>query len=120
MKGGRCECCEGNGLILIEMHFLPDVYVPCDECHGARYNRDTLEVRYKGKNISEVLDMTVEDAYEFFKHIPQIAEFLFSGQAEGVLPPETTLKALADIPQAVDAGLSPEAMKKIEEDLAKL
>ncbi len=72
VKGGRCEACEGNGLITIEMHFLPDVYVPCDECHGARYNRDTLEIRYKGKNISEVLDMTVEDAAEFFKHIPVI------------------------------------------------
>jgi excinuclease ABC subunit A len=72
VKGGRCEACEGNGLITIEMHFLPDVYVPCDECHGARYNRDTLEVRYKGRNIAEVLDMTVEDACEFFKAIPAI------------------------------------------------
>lgn len=73
VKGGRCEACEGNGLITIEMHFLPDVYVPCDECHGARYNRDTLEIRYKGKNIAEVLDMTVEDACEFFKAIPVIS-----------------------------------------------
>ena len=72
VKGGRCEACEGNGLITIEMHFLPDVYVPCDTCHGHRYNRDTLEVRYKGKNIAEVLEMTVEDACEFFKHIPAI------------------------------------------------
>ena len=72
VKGGRCEACEGNGLICIEMHFLPDVYVPCDTCHGARYNRDTLEVRYKGKNISEVLQMTVEEACEFFRFIPAI------------------------------------------------
>ncbi|HPO15116.1 MAG TPA: excinuclease ABC subunit UvrA [Candidatus Hydrogenedentes bacterium] len=72
VRGGRCEECEGNGLILIEMHFLPDVYVPCETCNGARYNRDTLEVRYKGKNIAEVLGMTVEDACEFFKNIPPI------------------------------------------------
>ena len=72
VRGGRCEECEGNGLILIEMHFLPDVYVPCDTCHGARYNRDTLEIRYKGKNIAEVLGMTVEDACEFFRNIPAI------------------------------------------------
>jgi excinuclease ABC subunit A len=72
VKGGRCETCEGNGLLCIEMHFLPDVYVPCDTCDGARYNRDTLEVRYKGKNIAEVLDMTVEDACEFFRFIPPI------------------------------------------------
>lgn len=72
VKGGRCESCEGNGLLTIEMHFLPDVYVPCDVCHGARYNRDTLEIRYKGKNIAEVLDMTVEEACGFFKNIPAI------------------------------------------------
>jgi len=72
VKGGRCEACEGNGLITIEMHFLPDVYVPCDVCKGARYNRDTQEIRYKGKNISEVLDMTVEDGCEFFRAIPSI------------------------------------------------
>ncbi len=72
VKGGRCEACEGNGLITIEMHFLPDVYVPCDTCHGHRYNRDTLEIRYKSKNIAEVLEMTVEDACEFFKNIPAI------------------------------------------------
>ena len=70
VKGGRCEHCQGNGLITIEMHFLPDVYVPCDTCKGARYNRDTLEIRYKGKNIAEVLDMTVEEACKFFKNIP--------------------------------------------------
>ncbi len=72
VKGGRCEECEGNGLICIEMHFLPDVYVPCGTCNGARYNRDTLEVHYKGKNIAEVLAMTVEDACEFFRYVPSI------------------------------------------------
>ncbi len=72
VKGGRCEACEGNGVITIEMHFLPDVYVPCDECKGARYNRDTLEVTYKGKSISEVLDMTVEEGCAFFKNIPSV------------------------------------------------
>ncbi len=71
-KGGRCEACEGDGVKCIEMHFLPDVYVTCDVCHGARYNRDTLEVRYKGKNIAEVLDMTAEEACEFFADIPRI------------------------------------------------
>ena len=72
VKGGRCEDCEGNGLITIEMHFLPDVYVPCEVCKGTRYNRDTLDIRYKGKNIAEVLDMTIEEGCEFFKAIPQI------------------------------------------------
>lgn len=72
VKGGRCEACRGDGIIKIEMHFLPDVYVPCEVCHGKRYNRETLEVKYKGKNISEVLDMTVEDAVEFFENIPKI------------------------------------------------
>jgi excinuclease ABC subunit A len=72
VKGGRCEACEGAGIIRIEMQFLPDVYVPCDVCKGKRYNRETLEIRYKGKNISEVLDMTVEEAMEFFGNIPQI------------------------------------------------
>jgi len=72
VKGGRCEACKGDGIIKIEMHFLPDVYVPCEVCHGKRYNSETLEVHYKGKNISEILDMTVEDAVEFFKHIPKI------------------------------------------------
>ena len=68
VKGGRCEACAGDGLVKIEMHFLPDVYVPCEVCHGTRYNRETLEVRYKGKNIAEVLDMTVEEALEFFRN----------------------------------------------------
>ncbi len=72
VKGGRCEACRGDGIIKIEMHFLPDVYVPCEVCHGKRYNRETLEVKYKGKNISEVLDMTVEHAVEFFENIPKI------------------------------------------------
>ena len=78
VRGGRCETCEGNGYVAIEMHFLPDVYVPCSECHGARYNRDTLEVRYKGRNIAEVLDMTVEEACDFFQHIPAIASRLLT------------------------------------------
>ncbi|MDH5301173.1 MAG: excinuclease ABC subunit UvrA [Gammaproteobacteria bacterium] len=72
VKGGRCEACEGDGLIKVEMHFLPDVYVQCDVCKGHRYNRETLDIRYKGKNISEVLDMTIEDALEFFDAIPAI------------------------------------------------
>jgi excinuclease ABC subunit A len=72
VKGGRCEACEGDGLIKIEMHFLPDVYVTCDVCHGSRYNRETLDVRYKGKNIAEVLGMTVEQAYEFFQNVTPI------------------------------------------------
>ena len=72
VKGGRCEACEGDGMIKVAMHFLPDMYVPCDACHGKRYNRETLEVNYKGKNISDVLQMTVEDAAEFFSAIPSI------------------------------------------------
>ena len=72
VKGGRCEACSGDGIVKIEMHFLPDVYVPCEVCHGKRYNRETLEVKYKGKNIYEVLDMTVEEAVEFFKNVPSI------------------------------------------------
>jgi excinuclease ABC subunit A len=76
VKGGRCEACQGDGLIKVEMHFLPDVYVSCDVCHGKRYNRETLEVFYKGKNIHEVLEMTVEDAVVFFKPVPSIARKL--------------------------------------------
>ncbi|HWI47525.1 MAG TPA: hypothetical protein VNU45_04770, partial [Rummeliibacillus sp.] len=76
VKGGRCEACRGDGIIKIEMHFLPDVYVPCEVCHGKRYNRETLEVKYKEKSISDVLEMTVEDALEFFKNIPKIARKL--------------------------------------------
>jgi excinuclease ABC subunit A len=76
VKGGRCESCQGDGVLKVEMHFLPDVYVPCDVCHGKRYNRETLEVQYKGKNIHQVLDMTVEEAHEFFKPVPVIARKL--------------------------------------------
>ncbi|WP_226671492.1 excinuclease ABC subunit UvrA [Metabacillus litoralis] len=72
VKGGRCEACRGDGIIKIEMHFLPDVYVPCEVCHGKRYNRETLEVTYKGKNISDILEMTVEDSVHFFENIPKI------------------------------------------------
>ncbi len=72
VKGGRCEVCRGDGQIKIEMHFLPDVYVPCEQCHGKRYNRETLDVRFKGKTIADVLDMPVEEALEFFAHIPKI------------------------------------------------
>ncbi len=72
VKGGRCEACQGDGVIKVEMHFLPDIYVPCDVCHGKRYNRETLEIPYKGKNIHEVLDMTVEHAHEFFKAVPAV------------------------------------------------
>lgn len=76
VKGGRCEACQGDGVLKVEMHFLPDVYVPCDVCHGKRYNRETLEIQYKGKNIHEVLDMTVEQAYEFFRPVPVVARKL--------------------------------------------
>ena len=72
VKGGRCEPCQGDGVIKVEMHFLPDVYVPCDTCRGRRYNRETLEIRYKGKNIHEILDMTIEDAADFFRNVPII------------------------------------------------
>ena len=76
VKGGRCEACQGDGVIKVEMHFLPDIYVPCDVCKGKRYNRETLEVMYKGKNIHEVLDLTVEDALSFFEAIPALARRL--------------------------------------------
>ncbi|HXN15275.1 MAG TPA: excinuclease ABC subunit UvrA, partial [Usitatibacter sp.] len=76
VKGGRCEACQGDGMIKVEMHFLPDIYVPCDVCHGKRYNRETLEVHYKGKSIDQVLDMTVEQAHDFFASVPAIARKL--------------------------------------------
>ncbi len=76
VKGGRCEACEGDGMIKVEMHFLPDVYVPCDVCHGKRYNRETLEIMYKGHNISNVLEMTVEDAFKLFEPVPTLARKL--------------------------------------------
>jgi excinuclease ABC subunit A len=76
VKGGRCEACQGDGLIKVEMHFLPDIYVPCDVCIGQRYNRETLDIRYKGKTITEVLDMTIEEASEFFTNIPVVAKKL--------------------------------------------
>jgi excinuclease ABC subunit A len=76
VKGGRCEACQGDGVLKVEMHFLPDVYVPCDVCRGKRYNRETLEIRYKGRNIHEVLEMTVEDALEFFRNVPVVAKKL--------------------------------------------
>jgi excinuclease ABC subunit A len=96
VKGGRCEVCEGDGVIKIEMHFLPDVYVKCDECHGKRYNKETLEVKYKGRSIADVLDMTVDDAEQFFLNVPLIHEKLRALQEVGlgymkVGQPATTL-----------------------------
>jgi len=76
VRGGRCEACQGDGLIKVEMHFLPDVYVPCDVCHGKRYNRETLEIRYKGYSIHDVLEMTVEDALKLFEPVPTLARKL--------------------------------------------
>jgi excinuclease ABC subunit A len=84
VKGGRCEVCRGDGQIKIEMHFLPDVYVPCEQCHGKRYNRETLEVRFKGKSIADVLDMPVEEALEFFEHIPKVRRRLETLHAVGL------------------------------------
>jgi excinuclease ABC subunit A len=84
VKGGRCETCQGDGVIKVEMHFLPDVYVPCDTCAGNRYNRETLDIRYKGKNISQVLKLTVEDALALFRNVPQIAHKLDTLMAVGL------------------------------------
>jgi excinuclease ABC subunit A len=84
VKGGRCEVCRGDGQIKIEMHFLPDVYVPCEQCHGKRYNRETLEVRFKGKSIADVLDMPVEEALKFFEHIPKVRRRLETLEAVGL------------------------------------
>ncbi|MEO0369464.1 MAG: excinuclease ABC subunit UvrA, partial [Pseudomonadota bacterium] len=84
VKGGRCEACQGDGMIKVEMHFLPDIYVACDVCKGARYNRETLDIRYKGKNIHDVLDLTIEDAVEFFKAVPNIHKKLETLMAVGL------------------------------------
>jgi excinuclease ABC subunit A len=84
VKGGRCEVCRGDGQIKIEMHFLPDVYVPCEQCHGRRYNRETLEIRFKGKSIADVLEMSVADACDFFKDIPKISRRLNTLQDVGL------------------------------------
>ena len=84
VRGGRCEACQGDGVIKVEMHFLPDVFVPCDTCHGRRYNRETLDIRYKGKNIHDVLEMTVEEALAFFRNVPQIATKLETLMAVGL------------------------------------
>jgi excinuclease ABC subunit A len=84
VKGGRCETCQGDGVIKVEMHFLPDVYVPCDTCGGKRYNRETLDIRYKGKNISEVLKLTVEDALTLFRNVPMVAHKLETLMAVGL------------------------------------
>ncbi len=84
VKGGRCESCQGDGVIKVEMHFLPDVYVACDVCNGKRYNRETLDIRYKGKSIHEVLQLTVEDALEFFRNVPQVARKLETLTAVGL------------------------------------
>ena len=84
VKGGRCEACTGDGLIKIEMHFLPDIYVPCEVCKGKRYNRETLEVRYKGKNIADVLEMTVDEATVFFENVPKIHRRLLTLQEVGL------------------------------------
>jgi excinuclease ABC subunit A len=84
VKGGRCETCQGDGVIKVEMHFLPDVYVPCDTCKGKRYNRETLDIRYKGKNISEVLKLTVEDGLALFRNVPMVAHKLETLMAVGL------------------------------------
>ena len=84
VAGGRCEACRGDGIIKIEMHFLADVYVPCEVCHGKRYNRETLEVKYKGKSIYDVLDMTVDEACEFFAHVPSVLRKISTLQEVGL------------------------------------
>ena len=91
VKGGRCETCSGNGYKTIEMNFLPDIQVPCEECHGKRYNRETLEVRYKGKSIADVLDMTINQAVEFFENIPDILRKDYPGSGTGIYQTRTTL-----------------------------
>ncbi|MBQ5583978.1 MAG: excinuclease ABC subunit UvrA, partial [Ruminiclostridium sp.] len=96
VKGGRCESCSGDGLLKIEMHFLPDIYVPCEVCKGKRYNRETLEVKYKGKNIHDVLDMTVDEGLEFFQNLPKLRRKLETLSSVGlgyikIGQPSTTL-----------------------------
>ena len=83
VKGGRCEACQGQGTKCIEMHFLPDVYVDCEVCHGTRYNAETLEIHYRGKNIADVLNMTVEEALAFFENFPRIAQLLKAAERRG-------------------------------------
>ena len=84
VKGGRCEACQGDGIIKIEMHFLPDVYVTCEQCGGRRYSRETLEITYKGRNIADVLDMTVDEAEEFFRAVPKLRDILQTLQDVGL------------------------------------
>ncbi len=84
IPGGRCEKRQGDGIVKIEMHFLPDVYVTCDECHGKRYNRETLEVEYKGKNISDILNMTFDEACEFFENTPRILKYIETLKSVGL------------------------------------
>ena len=144
VKGGRCEACEGDGIIRLEMHFLPDVYVPCEVCKGKRYNRETLEIRFKGKNISEVLEMTVEEALSFFENIPKIrrkletlndvglgyvelgqsATTLSGGEAQRVkLGSELSKRATGRTVYMLDeptTGLHFEDIKKLLEVLARL
>ena len=84
VKGGRCEACQGDGLKKIEMYFLPDVYIECEECHGKRYNKDVLEIEYKGKNIAEVLAMSVDEARDFFKNIPAVDQKLVTLKEVGL------------------------------------
>jgi len=84
VKGGRCEACQGGGVIKIEMHFLPDIYVECDVCKGARYNRETLEIKFKGKSIADVLDMTIDESAEFFKAVPSIRDKMVTLQRVGL------------------------------------
>ena len=115
VKGGRCEHCQGDGVIKVEMHFLPDVYVTCDECHGARYNQEALEIKWHDKNISQVLQMTVDEAADFFDSIPKIATKLRTLQEVGlgyikIGQPATTLsggeaqRLLEVMQKLVDAG----------------
>ncbi|MDE7093910.1 MAG: ATP-binding cassette domain-containing protein, partial [Oscillospiraceae bacterium] len=113
VKGGRCEACEGDGILKIEMHFLPDIYIPCEVCKGKRYNRETLEVHYKGKSIHDVLEMTVDEGVLFFEHIPKIAKKLKTLQEVGlgyikIGQPATTLSG----GEAQRVKLSTELAKK--------